>query len=302
MTPEAAGSPAFEQVMQAVAREVEDTLDALLPPVPGPQGRVVAAMRYACLGGGKRLRPFLLVSSAAMFDVPAATARRAAAAVEMIHCYSLVHDDLPAMDDSDLRRGRPTVHCAFDDATAVLAGDGLLTEAFAVLADARTAAKEAVRLRLIAGLARASGMAGMVGGQMIDLSAERDRLDLAGITRLQALKTGALITFSCVAGAILGEAGPEDSAALVGYAGDLGLAFQIVDDLLDVEGDVASIGKPTGQDSAAGKATFVALLGVEEARRKAGELCERAVRRLDRFGPRAGPLERAARFVCERRS
>ncbi len=289
----------------ALAETAEATtrlLDDWLAPVPGPVGRLVEAMRYGTLGGGKRLRPFLVVESAALFDVPRTRALHAAAALEMVHCYSLIHDDLPAMDDSDLRRGRPTVHKEFDDATAILAGDGLLTEAFAVLADARTHPDPAVRGELIAALAVAAGPDGMVGGQMIDLSPERSRLDLEGITQLQALKTGALITFACEAGAILGRAPEAARAALVAYAGELGLAFQIVDDLLDAAGSAEELGKPTGQDAALGKATFVGQLGVEGARVKAEALVETACTRLDIFAEKAEVLRQTASFVLQRRS
>ena len=292
----------LETVLQHTARTVEATLDALLPPAGGPRGRVVEAMRYSCLGGGKRLRPLLVISSAALFDVPEDNALRTAAAIEMIHCYSLIHDDLPAMDDADLRRGRPSVHRAFDEATAILAGDGLLTEAFAVLADPRTAEDSGVRSELVAALAEAAGAAGMVGGQMIDLSEERSGLDLTGITELQRLKTGAIIGFSCAAGGILGGASTEERAALAGYADDLGLAFQIADDLLDLEATAEDLGKPTGQDAAAGKATFVGLLGVEPARAKARDLIASAEARLERFGERASVLRQIARFVVDRRS
>ncbi len=292
----------LDNVLQYTARTVEATLDELLPPVAGPRGRVVEAMRYSCLGGGKRLRPLLVISSAGLFDVPESGALRTAAVIEMIHCYSLIHDDLPAMDDADLRRGRPSVHRAFDEATAILAGDGLLTEAFAVLADLRTAEQPNVRAELVAALAEAAGPAGMVGGQMIDLSDERGSLDLAGITELQRLKTGAIIAFSCAAGGILGQADPDDRAALDGYAGDLGLAFQIVDDLLDTEASTEDLGKPAGQDAAAGKATFVGLLGAEAAREKARALIGSAERRLERFGERGSVLRQIARFVVDRRN
>ena len=284
------------------AEAVTRRLDALLPPVQGPRGRVIEAMRYSALSSGKRLRPFLAVESAALFDVPPEAALDCAAAIEMVHCYSLIHDDLPAMDDSDLRRGRATLHKAFDEATAILAGDGLLTEAFAVLADARCHPDAAVRVALVAGLAAASGAAGMVGGQMIDLSAERARLDLEGITALQSLKTGALIAFSCDAGAILGGADAAARAALRNYARDLGLAFQIADDLLDAESTPEQLGKPTGQDDAAGKATFLGLLGANGARRKARALVTRACARLEIFGKKADVLQQTAHFVIARRS
>ena len=284
------------------AAAVSQRLDRLLPVVPGPEGTVVEAMRYASLNGGKRLRPFLTVASAGLFDVPEEQALNAAAAIEMIHCYSLVHDDLPAMDDSDLRRGRPTAHKAFDEAVAILAGDGLLTEAFAVLGDPATHPDPVVRIALVSGLAAASGAAGMVGGQMIDMSPERADLDLEGIKRLQALKTGALICFSCEAGAILGRANRDAQAAVRSYAQDLGLAFQIVDDLLDAESSPEVLGKPTGQDEALGKATFVALLGMEGARQEAARLAARAASRLDIFGEKADLLCATARFVVNRRS
>ena len=289
----------------ALAETAEATtrlLDDWLAPVPGPVGRLVEAMRYGTLGGGKRLRPFLVVESAALFGVPRTQALYAAAALEMVHCYSLIHDDLPAMDDSDLRRGRPTVHKEFDDATAILAGDALLTEAFAVLADARAHPDPAVRGELIGALAAAAGPEGMVGGQMIDLSPERSRLDLEGIKHLQALKTGALITFACEAGAILGRAQEAARAALIAYAGQLGLAFQIVDDLLDAAGSAEQLGKPTGQDAALGKATFVGQLGQAGARAEAEALIEKACTELAIFAEKAEVLRQTASFVLQRRS
>ncbi|MDH3473498.1 MAG: polyprenyl synthetase family protein [Rhodospirillales bacterium] len=295
----------MSRLTDALAETAEATtrlLDELLAPLEGPVGRVVEAMRYGALGGGKRLRPFLVVESAALFDVPAERALRSAAALEMVHCYSLIHDDLPAMDDSDLRRGRPTVHKAFDEATAILAGDGLLTEAFAVLADQASHRDPAIRVALIAALAGAAGAAGMVGGQMIDLSPERANLDLEGITQLQRLKTGALIAFACEAGAILGQAKPAERAALIDYARELGLAFQIVDDLLDATGSAAELGKPAGQDAALGKATFVGQLGIDGARRKAEETIKLACSRLDLFAEKADLLRETAVFVLERRS
>ncbi|MFQ5775946.1 MAG: polyprenyl synthetase family protein [Kiloniellaceae bacterium] len=292
----------LSEILAKRAEAVTRRLDELLAPVPGPRGRVVEAMRYSALSGGKRLRPFLVMESARLFDVEAERALDCAAAIEMVHCYSLIHDDLPAMDDSDLRRGRPTVHKVFDEAIAILAGDGLLTEAFAVLADRRCHPDAAARAELVAGLAAAAGAAGMVGGQMIDIAPERAELDLDGITDLQRLKTGALITFSCESGAILGRAGAQARQALRDYARDLGLAFQIVDDLLDSESTPEELGKPTGQDKAAGKATFVGLLGPERARAKAEGLINRACAQLAIFAERANLLEQTARFVLERRS
>ncbi len=292
----------LQLTLAAEGDAVTQTLDRLLAPVEGPRGRVIEAMRYSALGGGKRLRPFLVCESARLFDVPRASALRVAAAIEMVHCYSLIHDDLPAMDDSDLRRGRPTAHVAFDEATAILAGDGLLTEAFAVLADPLTHDSAAVRIALVGALAAAAGAAGMVGGQMIDMSPERSNLDLAGISHLQSLKTGALIRFSCEAGAILAEAGPAQREALVRYAEDLGLAFQIADDLLDAESTPEALGKPTGQDASLGKATFVGQLGIEKAREKAEALVRSASGRLDLFGEKADLLRQTAAFVVSRRS
>jgi len=264
---------------------------------------VFEAMRYAALAPGKRLRPFLVLASAQLFSVARRSALQAGCAVEMVHAYSLVHDDLPAMDDSDLRRGRPTVHKAFDEATAVLAGDGLLTMAFEVLAQPDIHGDPAVRCELVSALAIASGGNGMVGGQMFDLIAEnRPDLDIGAITRLQRMKTGALIAFSCEAGAILGKASSEARMALRGYAHDLGLAFQIADDLLDVEGSASATGKPVGQDIAAGKTTFVSILGVERARAQAELLVRQAVAHLDLFKERAELLRQAARFVVDRRA
>jgi farnesyl diphosphate synthase len=290
------------QALTEQGEAVTRRLDALLAPVAGPRGRVVEAMRYSALSGGKRLRPFLVIESARLFDVEADNALNCAAAVEMIHCYSLIHDDLPAMDDSDLRRGQPTAHKVFDEATAILAGDGLLTEAFAVMADPRSHSDPAVRAELAAGLAAAAGAGGMVGGQMIDISPARAGLDLDGITGLQRLKTGALITFSCKCGAILGRAEAAARAALVAYARDLGLAFQIVDDLLDAQSTPEILGKPTGQDTALGKATFVGQLGIDGARAKAESLVKDACARLDIFAEKADLLRETARFVLDRRS
>jgi farnesyl diphosphate synthase len=297
-----ADTPDFGLALGDAAAAVTAELDRLLAPVAGPQGRVLEAMRYASLGGGKRLRPFLVLESARLFGVPEASALRTGAALEMVHCYSLIHDDLPAMDDSDLRHGRASAHKAFDEATAILAGDGLLTLAFGVLAEPETHPEAAVRCALVAALARAAGPHGMVGGQMIDISPERSTLDLAGIKHLQSLKTGALISFACEAGAILGRAGEAERGALLGYAGELGLAFQIVDDLLDAEGSAADLGKPTGQDAALGKATFVGQLGIEGARAEAARLVKDACARLDIFGEKGSLLRATARFVLERRS
>jgi farnesyl diphosphate synthase len=292
----------FPEALDRAAALTDAILDRLLPAPPDLEARVWEAMRYSALAPGKRLRPFLVVAGARLFGVARGCALQAAAAVEMVHAYSLVHDDLPAMDDSDLRRGRPTCHKAFDEATAVLAGDGLLTTAFEVLAHPDTHGDPAVRCELVSALAAAAGAAGMVGGQMIDLIAERQTLDIGAITRLQRMKTGALIAFSCEAGAILAKAPEEPRLALRGYAHDLGLAFQIADDLLDVEGSAAETGKPVGVDAGAGKATFVSILGVERARAQAELLVSQAIAHLDLFEGRAELLREAARFVISRRT
>lgn len=293
----------FSNALAEAAALTDHALDKLIPVPPGLEARVFEAMRYAALAPGKRLRPFLVMASARLFGVAKSRALQVAAAIELVHAYSLVHDDLPAMDDSDLRRGRPTCHKAFDDATAILAGDGLLTLAFEVLAHHDTHGDATVRAELVLALAQAAGSQGMVGGQMIDLIAEeRPDLDIGAITRLQRLKTGALIAFACEAGAILGKMPMELRLALRGYAHDLGLAFQIADDLLDVEGTADATGKPVGQDAAAGKATFVSILGVERARAQAQLLVSQAVAHLDLFEERADLLRDAARFVVERRT
>jgi farnesyl diphosphate synthase len=291
----------LHEALAADAAVVESALAALLPERGGPEGRVFEAMRYAALDGGKRMRPFLVLQSARLFAVSEACAMRVACAVEMVHCYSLVHDDLPAMDNDDMRRGRPTVHRKFDEATAILAGDGLLTAAFSVLADPLTHADPAVRSDLVRGLADAAGPDGMVGGQMIDLVAEHESLDIGAVTRLQRLKTGALICFAAEAGAILGKAPHSVRAALHGYAQALGLAFQMTDDLLDAEG-ATEMGKRTGKDAARGKATFVSLLGIERAHGQARMLAEQAPAHLDLFGEKADLLRELARWAVDRRS
>ncbi|ABS62403.1 Polyprenyl synthetase [Parvibaculum lavamentivorans DS-1] len=302
MTSSPANAAQFEAGLATVAAKVEEMLDRLLPRVEGPEARIAEAMRYAALGGGKRFRPFLVAQSAALFGVASEAALRAAAAAECVHIYSLVHDDLPCMDDDDLRHGLPAVHRQFDEATAVLAGDALLTLAFEILADPETHERARVRIELVRRLAIASGAHGMVGGQIIDLTSEGRELDMGGITRLQQLKTGALISFSCEAGAILGRASPDALHALHAYAHDMGLAYQIADDILDAEGDAAAMGKATGKDAAAGKATFVSILGLDRARAQAGMLAEQAVQHLDLFDERADLLRHAAHFVITRRN
>ncbi len=290
----------FDRDLAANAEAIEALLHDLLPPVAGPQARLHDAMRYASLNGGKRLRPFLVAAGSVLFDVPKERALRVGAAIELIHCYSLVHDDLPAMDDAPTRRGRPSCHCRFDEATAILAGDALQSLAFEVLADKATHPDAPVRAALVTGLATAAGAAGMCGGQMIDLEAEERSLDMDEIVVLQRLKTGALFRFACEAGAVLGGAIEADRARLRAYADDLGLAFQIKDDLLDVTGDPALAGKALGQDAAAGKATLVALLGIEAAEDKLLSLKESGERQLGHFGSKADSLRQVLAFVIER--
>ena len=294
---------------------MEAALEALLAPqaLPGEIARperLIAAMQHSALAGGKRLRPFLLIEAARLYGVEGRPVLRAAAAVECVHCYSLVHDDLPSMDDDDLRRGRPTTHRAFDEATAVLAGDALLTYAFDILADPQTGSDPAILAALVLTLARAAGLGGMVGGQMLDLQAEGrfapDGRPLAlndtEILRLQAMKTGALLTAAVEMGAIMGGADRAGRDALRTYGHLLGQAFQIADDLLDVEADAATIGKATGKDSERGKATLVGLWGAEAARDRLSGLVAEAEAALSRFGEKAETLRAAARFVAERRS
>ena len=302
----------FEARLASVGREIETALAALFDKDtaerdgPGVPERLAAAMRHAALGGGKRLRPFLLIETARLLGCTGKGPLTAGCALELVHCYSLVHDDLPAMDDDDMRRGRPTVHKAFDEATAILAGDALLTRGFELLAAAETDAE--IRVVLIASLARAAGAFGMVGGQMLDLAAEgrfgRGEPPLAekSIRRLQAMKTGALIAFAVEAGALLGGASARERASLRDYGEALGTAFQIGDDILDVEASSATLGKATGKDAARGKATLVAALGLERAKLERDALATRAVAALSGFDGRADLLRAAARFTIERRA
>jgi farnesyl diphosphate synthase len=289
----------FEARLRRVAAETEAILEEALAKAASPAARLTEAMRYGTVGQGKRLRPFLVVESAALFEVERGQALRVAAALESVHCYSLVHDDLPAMDDDDLRRGRPSLHRAFDEATAILAGDGLLTLAFALLADRATHPSAGVRIDLVSALARAAGMAGMVGGQMLDIEAEMAaHSELADIELIQSHKTGALFAFACEAGAILAEADP---GPLQRYARKIGLAFQIADDVLDVESTAEALGKATQKDRRKGKATFVDLLGLEGAKRRAEGLVNEAIAELDCYGSRASMLAEAAQFMVNRR-
>jgi farnesyl diphosphate synthase len=297
-------APDLSAALPEAAAEIERALDTLLPAPEGAEARLFEAMRYGAMGGGKRMRGFLVLEGARQFGVARASALRVAAAVEMLHAYSLVHDDLPAMDDDDLRRGKPTCHKAFDEATAILAGDALQTQAFQVLAEEDTHSDPSVRAELVRCLAKASGARGMCGGQMLDMLAEEADapLDEPAIGRLQLLKTGRLIEFSAEAGAILGKAAPSQRHALAAYGRDVGAAFQIADDLLDATATAEQTGKRTGKDAGAGKATLVSLLGVERARVQADRLAEQAIRHLDSFGERADLLRALAAFTVQRKS
>jgi farnesyl diphosphate synthase len=287
----------FEASLSAVAEATDELLRQLLPALVGNKLR--EAMRYAVLGQGKRLRPFLVLQSSALFGVEVAQALRVGAALESLHCYSLVHDDLPAMDNDDVRRGQPTVHRKFDEATAILVGDGLLTLAFEILSDPLTHPDAGVRIALVSALAKAAGEAGMVGGQMLDIAAEELGFNsYTEIAAMQARKTGALFRFACEAGAILGEA---DGSSLRQYADHIGLAFQIADDILDVESSAEALGKATQKDRGKGKATFVDLLGLDGAKTEAQRLVNEACAVLIGYGAKASMLNATAHFIIGRR-
>lgn len=302
-SPRDASNPELNDAMIETAAAVNRTIEHLLPVTDLPESPLFDAIRHGTLGGGKRLRPFLVIHSANLFNVDNHRSRRVAAALEFIHCYSLIHDDLPAMDDAALRRGQPTVHRKYGEATAILAGDALLTLAFEILADPETHEDPRVRCELVTALAKASGGHGMVGGQMLDLIGENEEFDLGTISRLQRMKTGKLMAFACEAGAILGRASEPHRKALASYAFDLGLAFQVTDDILDVEADPQDTGKDTGKDEAAGKATFVSTMGKDAARNRAEMLIHQATRHLKLFeGSRAQILKDLALYVLERRA
>jgi farnesyl diphosphate synthase len=301
----------FLSQLDAVAAETDALLTKLLANAPAAgemsrPDRLIEAMRYSALGGGKRFRPFLVVESAALFAVPRGHALMAGAALECVHCYSLVHDDLPAMDNDALRRGQPTAHKKFDEATAILSGDGLLTFAFDILSRPETHPDASVRIELVSALARAAGIGGMAGGQMLDLAAEgrfgASKLGEADVRMLQAMKTGALLRFACQAGGILAAAARPQREALERYGAVLGEAFQIADDILDVEGDAAAVGKATGKDAAAGKATQVSVLGLPGAKARLQQLVKEAEIALKPFGAAAATLIEGAHFVAERRA
>ncbi|MDG2004588.1 MAG: polyprenyl synthetase family protein [Novosphingobium sp.] len=288
------------EALASIARGIDSVFDSLMPVPEDARSGLVSAMRYAAIGNGKRIRPLLLTATAGIYGVDRDSALRAGAAIEAIHVYSLIHDDLPCMDDDDLRHGKPTVHRAFDEATAVLAGDSLLAFAFEVLSDPATCTDPYARIELVRALGQASGSQGMAGGQMMDLAAETSEFDLQTVTRLQQLKTGALLGAAVEMGAILGHVAPEGRTHLHGYARDIGLAFQIADDLLDHEGDEALAGKALGKDAAAGKQTFVSLLGPDRARAQAQMLVDQAITHLSQHGEEADLLRAIARYIIER--
>ncbi|WP_259467542.1 polyprenyl synthetase family protein [Sphingomonas sp. PP-F2F-G114-C0414] len=296
----AAISTTLKDALAEVSAEIDRQFDQLLAIPADPRHDLYRAMRHAAIGGGKRLRPLLVFATANLFDVSRDCSARAATALEAIHVYSLIHDDLPSMDDDDMRRGKPTVHKLFDEATAILAGDCLHALAFEILADPATHPDPFVRIELVQDLARAAGPNGMAGGQKMDIEAENTRFDLTTVTRLQQMKTGALISASVEAGAILGRLPPEGRVGLRGYAHDLGLAFQIADDLLDAEGDEAVVGKSLRKDEVAGKETFLSLLGPERAREQARMLVDQAIAHLHSYGKEADLLRDIARYVLER--
>jgi farnesyl diphosphate synthase len=292
--------PSLQPALAQIASDIDALFEQVLAPPQDARESLYEAMRYAAIGGGKRLRPLLVVAACSLYHVDRQRALRAGLAVECIHVYSLIHDDLPCMDDDDLRRGKPSLHRAYDESTAILAGDALHALAFEVLADEATHEDPFIRAQLVSELARASGPAGMAGGQMMDLIAEQSSFDLAAVTRLQQLKTGALIGFCLEAGAIMGRVPAEGRTKLRGYARDVGLAFQITDDLLDAEGEQAKTGKRVHKDEAAGKETFVSLLGPARARQQALMLVDQAIEFLQSFGPEADLLRTIARFAVER--
>lgn len=297
----------FTNTMAKNAKEIGELLNTLLTErvetgeISRPE-RLLSAMRHGVLNGGKRLRPFLVIQTAALFDSNIQTAQRIGAALECVHCYSLIHDDLPAMDNDDLRRGKPTVHKAFDEATAILAGDALLTLAFDILADEKTEIDAQTRLKLIAGLSRAAGVGGMVGGQALDLEAETEKPNESGIITLQAMKTGALIRYACEAGALIGHATMSDRERLSAFGAAIGLAFQLADDILDITADTASLGKTAGKDIIADKATLIAIHGLDWAKKQLNGLVEQAETLLEPFGVKADILRATAQFVANRQN
>ncbi|BAT19895.1 polyprenyl synthetase family protein [Asaia bogorensis] len=301
-SPSTASPETLAASLGTAARAIESTIDRLLPMVDGDESVLLEAMRYAALGGGKRLRGYLVTEIAGIFGAEPEGALRVAASVEMLHAYSLVHDDLPAMDDDDLRRGQPSTHKKFDEAIAILAGDALQTSAFEILADEATHSDPSVRIALVTALAQASGAAGMVGGQVVDIRGEGKSLPLDQVRRLHAMKTGALIRYAAEAGAILGGATRVQRDAIIAYGRDIGTAFQVADDVLDTTASAEELGKTAGKDEASGKSTYVSLLGIDGARAEAGRLVEQATQALTSFGTEAAALRALAHYIVERRN
>lgn len=301
-SPSTASPATLAASLGTAARAIESTIDRLLPMVDGDESVLIEAMRYAALGGGKRLRGYLVTEIAGIFGAEPEGALRVAASVEMLHAYSLVHDDLPAMDDDDLRRGQPSTHKKFDEAIAILAGDALQTSAFEILADEATHSDPSVRIALVTALAQASGAAGMVGGQVVDIRGEGKSLPLDQVRRLHAMKTGALIRYAAEAGAILGGATRVQRDAIIAYGRDIGTAFQVADDVLDTTASAEELGKTAGKDEAAGKSTYVSLLGIDGARAEAARLVEQATQALTSFGTEAAALRALAHYIVERRN
>ncbi|CDG38112.1 MULTISPECIES: polyprenyl synthetase family protein [Asaia] len=301
-SPSTASPETLAASLGTAARAIESTIDRLLPMVEGDESVLIEAMRYAALGGGKRLRGYLVTEIAGIFGAEPEGALRVAASVEMLHAYSLVHDDLPAMDDDDLRRGQPSTHKKFDEAIAILAGDALQTSAFEILADEATHSDPSVRIALVTALAQASGAAGMVGGQVVDIRGEGKSLPLDQVRRLHAMKTGALIRYAAEAGAILGGATRVQRDAIIAYGRDIGTAFQVADDVLDTTASAEELGKTAGKDEAAGKSTYVSLLGIDGARAEAARLVEQATQALTSFGTEAAALRALAHYIVERRN
>lgn len=304
ITPSSPPSPReiLTESLGQAARDIEATIDRLLPPAEGDESILIEAMRYAALGGGKRLRGYLVTEIARIFGADRNAALRVAASVEMLHAYSLVHDDLPAMDDDDLRRGQPSTHRKFDEAIAILAGDALQTRAFEILADRATHEDARIRVDLVTALAVASGAAGMVGGQVVDIRGEGKSLPLDQVKRLHAMKTGALIRYSAEAGAILGGADTAQRDAIIAYGRDIGTAFQVADDVLDATASAEELGKTAGKDEASGKSTYVSLLGIDGAREEAHRLSQQATQALTSFGTEAAALRALAQYIVERRN
>ncbi|WP_122040037.1 polyprenyl synthetase family protein [Asaia bogorensis] len=301
-SPSTASPETLAASLGTAARAIESTIDRLLPMVDGDESVLIEAMRYAALGGGKRLRGYLVTEIAGIFGAEPEGALRVAASVEMLHAYSLVHDDLPAMDDDDLRRGQPSTHKKFDEAIAILAGDALQTSAFEILADEATHSDPSVRVALVTALAQASGAAGMVGGQVVDIRGEGKSLPLDQVRRLHAMKTGALIRYAAEAGAILGGATRVQRDAIIAYGRDIGTAFQVADDVLDTTASAEELGKTAGKDEASGKSTYVSLLGIDGARAEAARLVEQATQALTSFGTEAAALRALAHYIVERRN